>query len=147
MRLYTHGRLWAAAVILLQENQCVLLVRAEHSPLPPQDLYHRLSRLWMSEGAKKKPRQEAWRGFFSCPGRMLAAKHAGATTSLDLGFLVRHVLAHDRIVLLHFHLVGMQALVLRGHVEMAGAGGRQQFHFLAHGLDLLAFGTQTRDHG
>src|SRR5690349_15789187 len=66
---------------------------------------------------------------------------------LDLRFLVFDVLAHDRIVFLDVHLVGMQALVLRGHVEMAGAGGRQEFHFFAHGLNLLALGAEVRDHG
>jgi hypothetical protein len=66
---------------------------------------------------------------------------------LDLRFLVLDVLAHDRIVFLDVHLVGMQALVLRGHVEMAGASGRQQFHFLAHGLNLLTFGTHVGEDG
>ena len=66
---------------------------------------------------------------------------------LDLRFLVLDVLAHDRVVFLDGHLVGVQALVLRRHVEMARTGGGQQFHFFAHGLDLLAFGPQVRDHG
>src|SRR5690606_36566838 len=38
---------------------------------------------------------------------------------LDLGFLVDHVLAHDRIVLLDLDLVGRGALVLVGGVEVA----------------------------
>jgi hypothetical protein len=69
---------------------------------------------------------------------------------LDLRFLVRHVLAHDRIVFLDFHLVGMQALVLRDHVEVARIGGRQEFDFFAHGrelpLNLHALGTQIGEH-
>ena len=39
---------------------------------------------------------------------------------LDLGFLERDVLAHDRIVFLHFHLAGVRARVLLRHVEIPG---------------------------
>src|SRR6185503_9668138 len=101
-------------------------------------------------GSKKKAPPVSRRGLFRLafmtpdPLRGGREIHLGL---LDLRFLVSDVLAHDRIVFLHFHLVGVQALVLRGHVKMAGAGGRQQFHFLAHGLNLLALGTQVRDHG
>src|SRR3954465_1978418 len=59
------------------------------------------------------------------------SEHAG---SLDLRFLVRHVLARNGVVLLHFHLVWMEALVLGGHVEVAGVGGREQLYFFAHGF-------------
>src|SRR5580693_30076 len=54
----------------------------------------------------------------------------------DLGLFVGDVLAHHRIEFAHFHLVRMQPLVLHRNVEMAGAGRRQQFDFLAHGLIL-----------
>jgi hypothetical protein len=40
----------------------------------------------------------------------------------DLRFLVGDVLARDRIEFAHFHLVRVQALVLRRHVKVAGAG-------------------------
>jgi hypothetical protein len=40
----------------------------------------------------------------------------------DLRFLVGDVLARDWIEFAHFHLVRVQALVLRRHVEVAGAG-------------------------
>src|ERR1044072_1787250 len=44
---------------------------------------------------------------------------------LDLRLFVSDVLALDRVVLLHFHLVRMEALVLGRDVEVAGTGGRQ----------------------
>src|SRR5260221_6514405 len=43
-----------------------------------------------------------------------------AESLLDLRFLVDHVLAHDRIVLLHFHLVGRGLLLSVGRLEIAG---------------------------
>src|SRR6185437_1483503 len=52
---------------------------------------------------------------------------------LDLGLFVADVLAHERVVFLHFQLIGMQALVLRGDVEMPGSGRRQQLDLFAHG--------------
>src|SRR5688572_8248543 len=55
---------------------------------------------------------------------------------LDLGFLVGHVLAHDRIVLADLHLLGMQALVLGRGVEVTGAGARNELDLVAHGIDL-----------
>src|SRR5690606_12496284 len=61
------------------------------------------------------------------------ARCARANASLDLGFLVGHVLAHDRIVLLDLHLVGRGLLVLVGGVEMAAAGR-------GHEADLVALG-------
>src|SRR3989440_9680459 len=61
-----------------------------------------------------------------CPARAL----------LDLRLFVGDVLARDRIELAHFQLVGMQALVLGGHVEVAGSSRRQQLDFLAHGGSL-----------
>src|SRR4051812_29389042 len=64
------------------------------------------------------------------------SEHAG---SLDLRFLVRHVLARNGVVLLHFHLVRMEALVLGGHVEVASVGGREQLYFFAHGASSPGF--------
>src|SRR5688572_32922132 len=55
---------------------------------------------------------------------------------LDLGFLVDHVLAHDRVVLADLHLLGMQALVLGRGVEVTGAGARNELDLVAHGIDL-----------
>src|SRR4029079_7907286 len=69
---------------------------------------------------KSKARRQA--GFF-CPDT------AGL---LDFGFLVNDVLAGNRVEFLHFYLVGGRALVLRGGVEMTGAGRRFQFDFLSH---------------
>jgi len=40
---------------------------------------------------------------------------------LQLGFLVRHVLARHRVELHEFELLGLGALVLAGGVEVAGA--------------------------
>jgi hypothetical protein len=59
---------------------------------------------------------------------------------LDLGLFVVDVLAHERVVLLHFQLIGMEALVLRGDVEVAGPGGRQQFDLFAHSYSSLGGG-------
>src|SRR5436305_683769 len=70
-----------------------------------------------------------------------------ANGSLDLRFLVGHVLADDGIVLADLHLGGRGLLVLVGGVEMTGAGGRDEADLVAlgcHGgfsLDLLC---QTR---
>ena len=50
----------------------------------------------------------------------------------DLRFFVSDVLAHYRIEFLRFELVRMQALFLGGSVVMTGAGGRNQFDFVAH---------------
>ena len=43
---------------------------------------------------------------------------------LDLGFLVHHVLAYDRIEFLDFDLIGGGALVLVGGVEVAGTSDK-----------------------
>src|SRR6202790_187699 len=60
----------------------------------------------------------------------------------DLRFFVRDVLAHDRIELLGFQFVRMQALVLRRCVVMPRACRRDQFDFVAHdcSLNLEALG-------
>src|SRR5688500_9631446 len=55
---------------------------------------------------------------------------------LDLGFLVGHVLAHDRVILADLHLLGMQALVLGRGVEVTRAGARNELDLVAHGIDL-----------
>src|SRR5690348_17547791 len=65
------------------------------------------------------------------------AGSARAKASLDLAFLVDHVLAHDGIVLLHFHLVRGVLLVLVGGVEVAGTGRGDQ-------ADLVAFACHVR---
>jgi hypothetical protein len=68
---------------------------------------------------------------------------------LDLGFFVHHVFLHLRIVLLHFHFVGMKTLVLGSGVVVASASRRNQFDFVAHvgslTSDLHAIGTQFCD--
>jgi len=69
-----------------------------------------------------KQHQQAGQQTAARPGRLL-----------DLRFLVRHVLAHDGIVLLDFHLFRMETLVLRRRVEMAGAGAGDQLNFVTHG--------------
>ena len=51
---------------------------------------------------------------------------------LDLGFLVRHVLTHNRIELLDFDLVGGSALVFVGGVEVAGTGTGHQTDQFTH---------------
>src|SRR5690606_40407417 len=70
----------------------------------------------------KKP---ALGGLFRCP-------ESRSSRLLDLGFLVGHVLADLGIELAHFHLFRVQALVLGGGVEMAGARGGQQLDLVAH---------------
>src|SRR5690606_7219770 len=57
---------------------------------------------------------------------------SSADQLLDLGFLVDHVLAHDRIVLLDLDLVGRGALVLVGGVEVAGTGAGHQTDQVTH---------------
>src|SRR5579883_128399 len=68
----------------------------------------------------------------SMPRRVVSTSGSSGKL-LDLRFLVRHVLAHDRVELLHFELVRMQPAVLRRHVEVAGAGGGEELDLLAHG--------------
>ena len=62
----------------------------------------------------------------------LAARATGAEL-LQLGFLVDHVLAGNRVELFDFHLARHGPLVLGGGVEVTGAGGRFQFDLVAHG--------------
>ena len=50
---------------------------------------------------------------------------------LDLGFLVHHVLARHRIVLLHLHLSGGVFLVLVRGVKVTGLRGRHQADFIS----------------
>src|ERR1700730_5910510 len=71
---------------------------------------------------------------------------------LDLRLFVVDVLARQRVELAHFQLVGVQALVLGGHVEVAGSGRGQQLDLLAHGgsclaasLELVPLGAQLGD--
>src|SRR5687767_5023431 len=45
---------------------------------------------------------------------------------LDLGFLEVDMLAHDRVVLAHAHLLGLGARVLLRHVEKAGIGAADE---------------------
>src|SRR5690606_13297302 len=61
------------------------------------------------------------------------ARPRGPPRSLDLGFLVDHVLAGDRIELPDLHLLRHVPLVLVGGVEMAGSGRRLELDLLAHG--------------
>jgi hypothetical protein len=49
----------------------------------------------------------------------------------DFGFLIRDMLAHDRIILGHFHLVRRGLLVFIGGVEVTGAGSGDQADFIA----------------
>ncbi|MHC1634997.1 hypothetical protein KO05_14535, partial [Listeria monocytogenes] len=54
------------------------------------------------------------------------ALRAWAIWSLDLAFLVDHVLAHDGIVLLEFELFRRVLLVLLRGVEVTGTGRGDQ---------------------
>src|SRR5690242_422433 len=65
--------------------------------------------------------------------RQKRAPCARLRTSLDLAFLVDHVLADDGVVFLDLHLVRGVLLVLVGGVEVARAGRGNQ-------ADLVAFG-------
>lgn len=56
---------------------------------------------------------------------------------LDFCFFVHDVLAHFRIEFLDFHLSGHGAFVLGRGVEVTGACRRNQFDFIAHGVELL----------
>src|SRR5579863_9788218 len=64
--------------------------------------------------------------------RELGRVRLGRAGLLDLRFFVRDVLAYDGIEFLRFQFVRMQALVLRGRVEMTGAGRRNQLDLVAH---------------
>src|SRR5690606_28094517 len=72
----------------------------------------------------------------SPPGGGLLPEQEGDQL-LDLAFLVDHVLADGRIVLLDLHLAGRVLLVLVGGVEVAGAGRGDQ-------ADLVALGSHGR---
>ena len=54
---------------------------------------------------------------------------------LDLGFLVDHVLANRRVVLLRFQLFGVQFLVLVGRVVMTRPGAGYELDLVS-----IAFG-------
>ena len=54
--------------------------------------------------------------------------------SLDLSFLVEHVLARDRVVLLDLHLARLIALVLRRGVEVPRVGAGVEADLLAYCL-------------
>jgi hypothetical protein len=69
----------------------------------------------------------------AAPGRFYFRKLGQRPARLfDLRFFVGDVLAHHRIEFLRLELVRMQALILGGRVVMTGAGGRNQFDFVAH---------------
>jgi len=77
-----------------------------------------------------------------------APPEKGSSLLLDLRFFVRDVLARHRIEFFRFHLIGMQPLVLRGGIEMSGAGRRDQLDFIAHAkrsLNLDALGAEVGD--
>src|SRR5690606_29506379 len=79
-----------------------------------------------------------WRA--GCTGKGGCAWHGRASASLDLAFLVDHVLANNGIVLLDLHLVRRVLLVLVGRIEMTGSGRRDQADLVAlgsHGSVLL----------
>jgi hypothetical protein len=61
--------------------------------------------------------------------RKLGQRRAGL---FDLRFFIGDVLAHHGIEFLRLELVGMQTLIFGGRVEVTGAGGRNQFDFVAH---------------
>src|SRR5262245_44402187 len=71
----------------------------------------------------------------ACARLRAAGSHpprAGAL--LEFGFLVRHVLAHDRIVLLDLELARGVLAVLDGRVEVAGPRRRLELDLLALAL-------------
>src|SRR6185437_6657145 len=73
------------------------------------------------------------------------AQSARAKTSLDLAFLVDHVLADDGVVFLDFHLV--RGVLLVGGVEVAGAGRGSQADLVAfacHGSSPYTFSPRAR---
>ena len=81
---------------------------------------------------------------------------AGARALFDLGFGVEHVLANDRIVLLHCQFIRRVALVLVGRVVVAGTRAGDQFDFISHddslavldgiGSDLLSASANVGEH-
>src|SRR6185437_7923251 len=79
--------------------------------------------------------------------RQRRALRARADASLDLAFLVDHVLADDGVVFLDFHLVRGVLLVLVGGVEVAGAGRGSQADLVAfacHGSSPYTFSPRAR---
>jgi hypothetical protein len=56
---------------------------------------------------------------------------------LDLAFLVHDVLAHYRIVFLHFQFVRRRALVLVSRIEVPGAGTGIHANFFSHTFSLI----------
>jgi hypothetical protein len=71
-------------------------------------------------------RNAASRGFYF---RKLGQRPARL---FDFRFFVGDVLADHGIEFLRLELVRMQALILGGRVVVTGAGGRNQFDFVAH---------------
>ena len=51
---------------------------------------------------------------------------------LDLGFLVHHMLAYNRIKLFYFKFSGHGALVLGRCVEVTGTGAGYEFYLVTH---------------
>src|SRR5690606_25481675 len=114
----------------------------------PASATRRLGCACLARAAQTRLRQLVIRGGDAAPGpclrlhapgsdgeskrrtrRMAGSRRNGGSNPgglLDLAFLVRHVLAHDRVVLLDFHLVRRVLLVLVGRVEVTGAGRRNQ---------------------
>src|SRR5690606_9454129 len=94
-------------------------------------------------GAAPTTQKPASRRVFAAPARAGDPRWPRcreAVRSLDLAFLVDHVLADDGIVLLDLHLPGGVLLVLVRGVEVAGAGRRNQADLVAlgcHGVLLL----------
>ena len=77
-------------------------------------------------GAKKQQTQKSpQQAGFSCREQ---------NSLLDLGFLVDHVLANDRIVLFDFHFVRHVALVLGRGIEMTSIGAGDELDFVTHSL-------------
>jgi hypothetical protein len=74
-----------------------------------------------SQQTQKSPQQAG----FSCRER---------NSLLDLGFLVDHMLANDRIILFDFHFIGHVALVFGRGIEMTSIGAGNEFDFVTHGL-------------
>jgi hypothetical protein len=58
--------------------------------------------------------------------RDLTSRLFGETRLLDLGFLERHMLAHDGIILVEFKLLRRGARILLGHVVEAGISAADQ---------------------
>src|SRR5688572_23356307 len=81
---------------------------------------------WTSARALDPRLRGGWR-----TGKGVCAMRKRPSASLDLAFLVDHVLADDGIVLLDLHLGRRVLLVLVGGVEVAGVGRGDQTDLVA----------------